>query len=59
MSNDASTQAHQSTQSVIEGGRRLAQLAGHLSPEDASAALTDFLSALNPIVVPVEIRAEG
>ncbi|NQW73092.1 MAG: hypothetical protein HQ453_10200 [Actinobacteria bacterium] len=59
MSNDASTQAHTSTQSVIEGGRRLAELAGHLSPEDASAALTDFLSALNPIVVPVEIRAGG
>ena len=59
MSNYASTQAHQSTQSVIEGGRRLAELVGHLSPGDASAALTDFLSALNPIVVPVEIRAEG
>ena len=58
MSNDASTQAHQSTQSVIEGGRQLAELAGHLSPEDASATLTDVLSALNPIVVPVEIRAE-
>jgi hypothetical protein len=58
MSNDASTQAHQSTQSVIEGGRQLAELVGHLSPEDASAALTDFLSALNPIVVPVEIQAE-
>ncbi len=59
MNKDASTQAHTSTQSVIEGGRQLAELAGHLSPEDASAALTDFLSALNPIVVPVEIRTEG
>ena len=58
MSNDASTQAHQSTESVIEGGLRIAELAGHLSPEEASAAMADFLSALNPIVVPVEIRAE-
>ena len=58
MNKDASTQAHTSTQSVIEGGRRLAELVGHLSPADASAAMTDFLSALNPIVVPVEIRAE-
>ncbi len=59
MSNDASTQAHTSTQSAIEGGRQLAELVHHLAPEDASAALTDFLSALNPIVVPVEIQAEG
>ena len=58
MSDDASTQAPMSTQSVIEGGRQLAELVGHLSPEDASAAMTDFLSALNPLVVPVEIRAE-
>ena len=58
MNKDASTQAHQSTQSVIEGGRQLAELAGHLSPDEASAAMADFLSALNPIVVPVEIRAE-
>ncbi|CAB4975673.1 MAG: hypothetical protein F2840_18230 [Actinobacteria bacterium] len=58
MNKDASTQAHTSTQSVIDGGRQLAELAGHLSPEDASAAMADFLSALNPIVVPVAIRAE-